>query len=363
MTTNSAPHILTPGPVAVPKFIFEAIQQPVIHQRSPAFIDFFQELQLQLQYLFQTENPVLAFPATGSMAFEMTLQSLLPPQSTVAIAAHGKFSDRWLDFAQHAGYKTIPLRQPWGEAPELGGGLEMLIEIPDLAAVVLTHCETSTGALTDLEEIAFFLKKHRPDLLIIVDAMSTIGVLPYYHDAWQIDASVCSSQKGLFNPSGTAFVALSANAISRLPIPPVDDAYHLGHYWKYLAQGSFPFTPPTQLFYGINRALKEIQHQGLPARWNLSHQMSQRFKKGIEELGGKLVGQSHADSVTAFALGNGNHDEFRAELYRRGYELAGGQGPLKSKIMRVGHFGWVEKEIVEGLLEEIEAMKKEGKWT
>lgn len=362
MTESVTPQIMTPGPVAVPDFIFEAMRKPVIHQRSAAFIDFFRDFQTGLKYLFQTEAPVLAFPGTGTLAMEMTMHSLLPMGGLVAIASHGKFSERWVDFGKSMGLEVLPVQQTWGDAMTVDENLDLLLQLPQLQALVLTHCETSTGALTDLEEVAFACRQRRPDVLLLVDAMSTIGVLPYYHDAWQIDATVCSSQKGLFNPSGTAFVALSERAIAQLAIPPADDAFHLGQYWKYLFQGSFPFTPPTQLFYGIEKALVEIKSQGLPFRWNRSHQMSQRFKKGLRELGGSLFGKSNSDAVTAFSLGQGDQDELRDELLNMGFELAGGQGPLKGKIMRVGHFGWTEAEVVDQLLDAISNLKLEGKW-
>lgn len=345
-----SPTILTPGPVAVPDFILEAIGQPVIHQRSPAFLEFFSELQKGLRYLFQTEGPVIVLPATGSMAVEMTIRSLFPPGTKVAIQSNGKFSERWSNYATYSGIKATPLMLPWGENLDLETLTTVLETFPDLDGIVLTHCETSTGVQIDLEEMVFAARQIRPDLLIVVDAMSTVGVTPLYMDAWDLDAVICSSQKGLFNPSGVSFIALSPRVLFQLDTPKVDDAMHLGHYWRYLAQGSFPFTPPTQLLYGVLEALEKIRELGLPQRWNNSHRMSQYLKKAVVELGGKLFGEANSDVLTALSIGEGDQDEIRASLLERGFEVAGGQGALKGKMMRVGHFGWIGMEEMQGLV-------------
>ncbi len=345
-----SPTILTPGPVGVPDFILDAIGQPVIHQRSPAFIEFFAELQKGLRYLFQTEGPVVVLPSTGSMAVEMTMRSLFPPGSQVAIQSNGKFSDRWLQYGEYSGIKTTPLRLPWGENLDLQTLVTVLKSFPNLDGIVLTHCETSTGVQIDLEEMAFAARQIRPDLLIVVDAMSTVGVTPLYMDAWGLDAVVCSSQKGLFNPSGVSFIGLSLRVLFQMDTPKVDDALHLGHYWRYLSQGSFPFTPPTQLLYGVHEALEKIKELGLPQRWNNSHQMSQFLKKAVVEMGGKLFGVANSDVLTAFSFGGGDQDEIRKALLARGFEVAGGQGEFKGKMMRVGHFGWIGMEEMEGFV-------------
>ncbi len=351
-----SPTILTPGPVAVPDFILEAIGQPVIHQRSSAFLEFFSQLQAGLRYLFQTEGPVVVLPATGSMAVELTMDSLFAAGQTIAVQANGKFSDRWLDYGQYKGMSAVPMRLPWGEELTTDTLVSVLENFPGIDGLVLTHCETSTGVQIDLEEMALAARQVRPNLTIVVDAISTVGVTPLYMDAWGLDAVVCSAQKGLFNLSGVSFVALSPSALFQLDTPKADDALHLGQYWRHLAQGSFPFTPPTQQLYGVLEALEIIQDQGLPRRWNLSHQMSRFCKAAIQGLGGQLFGEGNSDVLTAFSFGEGDHDEIRAGLLQRGFEVAGGQGPLKGKLMRVGHFGWIGMEEMEGFVEALKAV-------
>jgi len=343
-------HILTPGPVHVPDFIFDAMRKPVIHQRSAAFIRFFAELQEGLRYLFQTEGPVFVLPSTGSMAVEMTMRSLFKEKQIVAIQSNGKFSNRWLKYGSSLGLQILPLKSTWGGTLSLKNIQDSLEALPDLSGIVLTHCETSTGAQIDLEEIAFAIRQVRPDLVIIVDAMSTVGTIPLYTDDWELDAVISSSPKGIFCPAGVAFVAMRSQTTLLLDTPPTDDALHLGHYWRYLSMGSFPFTPPTQLLFGIAEALKYIQEVGLPARWNLSHQLSQYCKREIQALGGTLFGDANSDVLTAFSFGEGEQDALRSKLLERGYELAGGQGKLADEIMRVGHFGWVNPEQLQGLI-------------
>lgn len=344
-------HILTPGPVHVPDLVFDAMRKPVIHQRSAPFLRFFSELQEGLRYLFQTEGPVFVLPATGSMAVEMTMRSLFQEGQVVAIQSNGKFSDRWLHYGTSLGLQILPLKSTWGESLTLENIQDTLKALPELSGMVLTHCETSTGAQIDLEEMAFAIRQARPDLIIIVDAMSTVGVVPLYTDDWELDAVISSSPKGIFCPAGVAFVAMRSQTTLLLDTPPTEDALHLGHYWRYLSMGSFPFTPPTQMLYGIAAALAYIQEVGLPARWNHSHQLSQYFKREVQALGGKLLGDANSDVLTAFSFGEEeDQDELRAQLYERGYELAGGQGKLAGEILRVGHFGWVDMQQLEGLI-------------
>lgn len=353
---SDSPAILTPGPVAVPGFILEAIGKPVIHQRSAAFMDFFGALQADLQYFFQTSNPVLTLTGSGSFAVECAMRSFFKAGDQVAVVAMGKFSQRWLTYGKAIGLEVIPMQIPWGETLSPEAALELAKAFPGIKGMVLTHCETSTGVAIDLEEISFALKQYRPELLLVVDAMSTVGALPLYMNAWQLDVVVTSAQKALFNPAGTAFVALSAWAVANLEIPASDDALHLGHYWKYLSQGSFPFTPPTQLLYGVARALQEVRREGLPARWNRCQQLSRLFKEGVESMGGELFGLSNAHNMTAFSFGKHEQDQLRADLFAAGFELAGGQEGLKNKIMRIGHFGWVDEAVHKGCLAALEKL-------
>lgn len=340
MVNPMAPLILNPGPVAVPRYVIDAIGQPVVHQRSSAFEEMFNQLQGDLQYVFQTSHPVLAMPGTGTFGVESAIFSLFRPGDQVAIPAMGKFSQRWVAFAIQLGLDVVPLGVTWGHAFTLAHVQQVLAEYPQLKGWVLTHVETSTGVAIDLEEIAFAIRQAAPQQLIVVDAICSVGIQPLYMDAWGLDVVVAASQKGFLNPAGTVYVAVSPLAANSLRYPEAADYRDLGHYYRYLLHGSYPFTPPTQLFYGVQAALGRIREETLPVLWNRTHAMSRYFKRAIVDMGGSVFGEGNADALTVVSFGRQGHDRIRESLVlRHGIETADGQDQLQDLVIRVGHFG------------------------
>jgi aspartate aminotransferase-like enzyme len=331
---------MVPGPVTPPAYVMEAIARPVVHQRSSAFQEFFGRLQVGLQYAFQTTYPVLCLNGSGTFAVEAAMLSLFKPGDQVAIPAMGKFSQRWAAFALEIGLEAVPIGITWGHAFTVAQAQQVLDEYPRLAGWVLTHCETSTGVAIDLEELAFAIRAAQPDSLIVVDAISTVGVQPLYTDAWDLDVVVGASQKGFLNPAGTTYASLSPRAVARLAPSEGDEFWHFSHYLRHLQQGDYPFTPPTQMLYGVEAALAELQRKTLPVVWNETHQRSQRFKAAVPSFGAQIFGVGNADAVTAFSFGRVDHRAIQQDLIQsHGIELAGGQGHLADLLLRVGHFG------------------------
>jgi aspartate aminotransferase-like enzyme len=344
--------MLNPGPVEVPESILKAICKPVVHQRTALFDDFFSELQGNLKYVFQTSFPVVAMPGTGTFGVESAMYSLFQPGDQVAIPALGKFSERWVAFGMALGLEVVPIGVAWGHAFTLDHVRAVLEEYPDLKGWVLTHVETSTGVAIDLEEMAGLIKSHNADQLILVDGICSVGIQPLYMDAWQLDAVVAASQKGFLSPAGTVYVALGQLALSRIIYPEAADYRHLGHYLRYLQQGSYPFTPPIQLFYGVNEACKQMKAVGLPAWWNRTHQLSRFFKEEVQALGGTLFGQGNADALTVFSFGRMSHGAIREQLVlHHGIETAGGQDHIEDLVIRVGHFGPHGMEALQACIE------------
>lgn len=351
--------ILNPGPVGVPKFVLEAISKPVIHQRSAPFWHFFADFQSDLRYVFQTEYPVIAMPGTGTFGLECAIFSLFKAGGKIAIPAIGKFSQRWVAFAMQLGIEVIPLGLTWGHAFTVAHVEEVLEEYPDLAGWVLTHVETSTGVAIDLEEIAALIKAKNSAQLIVVDAICSLGIQALYTDAWQLDAVIAASHKSFLNPAGTVYVAVGPHAIQKLEYPESADYRDLGHYFRYLQQGSYPFTPPVQMFFGVSAALKRIREKTLPVIWNETHAMSRFFKAEIEAMGGAIFGTGNADSLTVFSFGRHNHDEIREALIMDyGIETAGGQDQLEGIVIRVGHFGDVEMRDMQNCISALKTITK-----
>jgi aspartate aminotransferase-like enzyme len=351
MSSIKSPLILNPGPVAVPRYVLDAIGKPVVHQRSVAFDTFFEAFQNDLQYVFQTESPVIAMPGSGTFGVEAAMFSLFKPGDQVAIPAMGKFSQRWAAFGIALGLDVVPLGVTWGHPFTLGHVQQVLVEYPNLKGWVLTHVETSTGVAIDLEEIAFAIKTAAPQQLIVVDAICSVGIQMLYTDAWQLDVVVGASQKGFLNPCGTVFVAVGPLAAAALVYPEAADYRDLGHYYRYLMHGSYPFTPPLQMFYGVKAALERMREETLPVIWNRTHELSAYFKQAIPTLGGAVFGEGNADALTVVSFGRRSHDAIREVLIRDyNLETADGQDQLQDLVIRVGHFGMVSKADTEACI-------------
>ncbi len=348
---------MNPGPVAVPQFVIDAIGKPVVHQRSSAFDSFFEAFQYDLQYVFQTESPVIAMPGSGTFGVESAMFSLFKPGDKVAIPAMGKFSQRWAAFGMALGLDVVPLGVTWGHAFTLDHVRQVLKEYPDLKGWVLTHVETSTGVAIDLEEIANAIKETAPHQLIVVDAICSVGIQMLYTDAWQLDVVVGASQKGFLNPCGTVYVAIGPLAAAGLVFPEAADYRDLGHYYRYLMQGSYPFTPPLQMFYGVKAALEQMRAETMPVIWNRTHEMSRYLKEAIPALGGTIFGEGNADALTVFGFGRRSHDSIREALVlNHGMETADGQDQLQDLVIRVGHFGMVNMDNTKALVHALKAI-------
>lgn len=340
MDSETSPLQLNPGPVMVPRYVIEAISRPLIHQRTAAFDDFFASFQQDLQYVFQTQGQVVAMPGTGTFGVESAMFSFFKAGDQVAIPAMGKFSQRWVAFGLALGLDVVPIGVGWGQAFTVAHAQEVLALHPKLKGWVLTHVETSTGVAIDLEEIAFAIKQSAPHQLLVVDAICSVGIQAIYTDAWSLDVVVAASQKGLLNPAGTVYVAIGAQAAQSLVYPESADYRHLGHYHRYLMQGSYPFTPPVQLFYGVKAALEQMQLETLPVIWNRTHEMSTFFKAALKGFGATAFGDASADALTVLSFGRVSHDAIREHLVQsQGIEVAGGQDQLEDLVIRVGHFG------------------------
>lgn len=326
------------------------MKQPVIHHRGPKFSAIFEAIQEGLRYVFQTQGNTGLMIGSGTFGVETGMYSLFSAGQTVVVVNNGKFSHRWKEYAEVIGLKCIEVQVPWGEVAEFNTIKEIVGEtIPD--GIVITHCETSTGAMTDLEPLTIDLRAQWPETCILVDAITTIGAVPFYLDAWGIDAAVIASQKALMNPAGITCWALSERGRQRLRPTRAGDFANWYNYDQAAEKLSFPFTAPITGMYGIRAVLDQVQKRGLPEIWNEVHQASRLFKSGIRPLGGKVLGDSPSDSLTAFEWENGEINDIKVHLLTNGLELAGGQGEWKGKILRISHMGSsARKEIVEQVL-------------
>ncbi|MEL7529881.1 MAG: aminotransferase class V-fold PLP-dependent enzyme [Bacteroidota bacterium] len=345
--------MLSPGPVPVPDFVSAAMQKPMMHHRSEGFAKLYENIRSGLRYLFQTEAATGTVIGSGTYGVEMAMYSLFRPGERVVILNMGKFSDRWVEYGEVLGLEVQELKRPWGKAFGTAELMEAVKAAGKIQGIILTHCETSTGVVIDLEEMAFALRSAYPDLLIMVDGITTIGAIPFYFDAWGIDAAIIASQKALMSPAGIAAYALSERAQSRLQATKAGDFRNLYYYVQTAAQNAYPYTAPVQLLYAVEAALAAIFRQGLPSIWNQVHQCRVAFHKGVKQLGAEIYPESPSESLTAISWEGVDLPAMQKGLAEAGYWLAGGQAELKGKILRITHFGGVSVEMMEAVVAEM----------
>ena len=356
MKKKPEPIVLFPGPVKVPDFVIQAIGQSVIHHRTPAFEEFFGGVLHDLGYFFQTQGQVLLVAGSGTTGVEMAMKTLLPGRK-VLIPSYGKFSERWVGYARFCSLSFSKLSFGWGSVPLKADIIRELEADPSINALLLTHCETSTGTLPDLESICSEARKIRPDIFILVDAISTVGVTPFYMDSWGIDVAIAASQKGLFNPAGLVLIALGQRAeimleqqAAQIEANFIADFASLLPYYLAAKKNNYPFTPPTQFIYGIRAALDWVMDRTLPQIWNQSHHLSRKFKAGVLAIGAEFYGETQSDVLTAFSFplnpkkseSHISSTEIISVLEKEyGIFVAGGQDELRERIIRVAHFGFI----------------------
>lgn len=339
-------YLMTPGPVPIPDFVFDALKTTPVHHRSPHFTVLYESLQKGLQYFFQTHNPVLIFGGSGSAAMEAVIQNLFDPGDAVVITQNGKFGNRWVKTAAGLKLEPVEISSPWGQVPHVQDiEATLLASGKKIKGIILTHSETSAGTALNLEEICFRLKRTHPDLMIITDSISSAGILPFYMDNWGIDAAVSTSQKALMNPAGAAFIALSEKARKKLK-PATGFRYNALHmYLEAHQESSVPLTPPAQILSGVDACLRWYQDQGLPKIWNQIHSNARIFRKEMLKLGAILPAQSPSDALTAWGFENLNMIQIQNQLLNNyGILVEGGQDVYKGKYLRTAHFGMLKTE-------------------
>lgn len=332
--------LLTAGPVPISEDIRQILNQPMIYHRSAEFIRIFEELSESLQYLFSTEADALILSSSGTGAMEAVITNLFSPDDAVIVVENGKFSERWTKIARNYRLEVDRLTIPWCQSVTEQAIVEKLKQNQAAKAIFLTHCETSTGALTRLETIVPVIRK-QTSALVIVDAISSAGVLPLKMDDWGIDVIVTASQKGLGLPPGLAFVALNNRAwiyseLAELPrfyfdLTRARQALRLGN--------SSPFTPAIPLVFAANEVLKKIKFQGIEALWQERKEIAENFRDNLHKAGLTIFPHFAADSLSVINIEPFINAEKMINTLKNKFNIivSGGQGSLQNKVIRVGH--------------------------
>ncbi|MFY0609067.1 MAG: alanine--glyoxylate aminotransferase family protein [Candidatus Atelocyanobacterium thalassa] len=344
--------LMIPGPTPVPESVLLAMAQHPVGHRGQDFNQIVSEVSQNLKWLHQTKEDVLILTASGTGAMEAAIINFLSFGDSILIGNNGKFGERWVNTAHAFGLKVDEITAEWGKPlnPEIFKTKLVNDKDKKIKAVIVTHSETSTGVFNDLETINKYTKAHGK-ALIIVDAVTSLGTTDLPIDEWGLDVVASGSQKGYMIPPGLGFVSVSQKAWkvyqnSNLPKFYLD----LGAYKKAINKNSFPFTPPVNLIYGLQIALKMMKAEGLTQMFTRHEKLARATRAGIRALGLDLLAADESASHAITTVSSSKIDITSiCRIMEEKFDivLAAGQDHMKGKIFRIGHLGFVcERDIL-----------------
>ncbi len=351
-----------PGPTNIPDRVLRVIGRPIIDHRGVEFAKSAKEVLEGLRSIFQTNSRVVMYPSSGTGAWEAALVNTLSLGDRVLVFETGHFSQLWVQLAQKMGFQVEQVPGSW-RAGAAAGELESRLNSDKghvIKAVLVVHNETSTGVTSGVAELRRVMNRVGHSALLIVDAISSLGSMDYRHDEWEVDVTIAASQKGLMNPPGLSFnavsqKALSANKSAKMP----------RSYWDWQGMlkssetGFFPYTPATNLIYGLQEALQMMGEEGLANIFRRHERHAKSVRAAVWGWGLEIVcskPQEYSNTVTAvFTPESHDADQLRATILDHfDLSLGAGLGKLAGKVFRIGHLGHFNDLMLMGTLSGIE---------
>jgi alanine-glyoxylate transaminase/serine-glyoxylate transaminase/serine-pyruvate transaminase len=363
MSYSSGRHFLQiPGPTNVPERVLRAIARPTIDHRGPEFSRLALELLEGVKEVFKTSGKVLIFPSSGSGAWEAAMVNTLSPGDSVLMFETGQFATLWQEMAGKLGLNVHFVPGDWRHGADPATVESMLSEdrSHQIKAVGVVHNETSTGVASRIAEVRKAMDRAHHPALLMVDSISSLGSMDYQHDGWGIDVTVGGSQKGLMLPPGLSFNAISEKALSasktaRLP----------RSYWDWEAMlntnksGFFPYTPATNLLYGLRESLAMLREEGLDNVFARHARHGEATRRAVRAWGLEVLclnAAEYSSSSTSVLVPAGhNADELRKTILERfNMSLGNGLNKLAGKVFRIGHLGDFNDLMLAGTLSGVE---------
>ena len=338
--------LMIPGPTPVPETVLQAMGRHPIGHRSADFQKIVKRTTKQLQWLHQTTGDVLAITGSGTAAMEAGIINVLSKGEKVLCGDNGKFGERWVKLARAYGLDVQVIQAEWGQPldPEAFRAALEADTAKAIKAVILTHSETSTGVINDLETIAKHARAHGT-ALTIADCVTSLGACNVPMDEWGLDVIGSGSQKGYMMPPGLAFVAMSERAWEAYGRSDLPKFYlDLGKYRKSAQADSNPFTPAINLYFALEAALEMMQAEGLEAIFVRHARHRAAAQAGMEAMGLPLyAAEGHGSPAITAVAPEGIDAEALRKAVKEKFDilLAGGQDHLKGKVFRIGHLGFV----------------------
>jgi len=363
-TTHAAGrHFLQiPGPTNVPDRVLRAMDYPTIDHRGPQFAAIGKKCLDGMKTIFKTRSHVVIYPASGTGAWEAALVNVLQAGDLVLMVETGHFATLWHKMATKLGLKTEFLATDWRRGADPQAIEDRLRADTDgkIKAVCVVHNETSTGSTSAIAEVRAAIDAVSHNALLLVDTISSLASIDFRHDEWGVDVTVSGSQKGLMLPPGLSFNAVSEKALS------VSKASGMRRsYWDWSEQiaanadGAFPYTPATNLLYGLAEAIDMLHEEGLGAVFDRHDRHAAATRRAVQAWGLEVLCQEPRDfssSLTAVLLPDGHDaDKFRAGVLKKfNMSLGNGLSKLAGKVFRIGHLGDFNDLMLLGTLSGVE---------
>ncbi|RMG59967.1 MAG: alanine--glyoxylate aminotransferase family protein [Deltaproteobacteria bacterium] len=339
-------YLLAPGPTPIPPRVLLKMAEPIVHHRAPAFEKIMEEVREGLKYVFQTEREVLVFASSGTGAMEGAVSNFLKRGDKAICVRGGKFGERWAEICEQFGVIPVNIDVPYGKAVDPADVKKALDENPDVKAVYVQASETSTGVAHPVKEIADMVKE-RENTIIVVDAITALGVFDVPTDAWNLDIVVAGSQKAFMLPPGLAFAAVSEKAWKL-----AEESDLPKYYFDYrkeaksIVKNQTAYTPAVSLLMGLCEVLRMMKEEGLENIFARHARLAKATREGVKALGLELFApDSPSNAVTAVKVPEGIEGGKITKIIRDEYgvTIAGGQGSMKGKIFRIAHLGYADK--------------------
>jgi alanine-glyoxylate transaminase/serine-glyoxylate transaminase/serine-pyruvate transaminase len=363
MEYASGRHFLQiPGPTNVPDRVLRALSRPTVDHRGPEFAKLSLEVLEGLKRIFQTTGPVVIYPSSGTGAWEAALVNTLSPGDKILMFETGHFATLWHNIAVAFGLKVdfVPTNWRQGADPEIVE--EKLAEDSDhrIKAVMVVHNETSTGVTSRIPLVREAMDRAHHPALLMVDTISSLASIDYQHEAWGVDVTVGCSQKGLMLPPG-----LGLNAISQKALDAAKTAKLPKSFWDWQAMfaanrvGFFPYTPATNLLYGLREAIQMLEEEGLTNVFARHDRHAEATRCAVRSWGLEILCQNpqeYSSSLTAVMMPEGYEANALLDLILEKFDmsLGIGLGKVKGKIFRIGHLGNFNDLMLAGTLSGLE---------
>ena len=369
-TYKAGKHFLqVPGPTNIPDRILRAIDSPAIDHRGPKFQDLSKRILERIKLIFKSTDPVVIYPSAGTGAMEASLVNTLSEGDKILMYETGEFARQWYEAAERFKINVDFVPGDWrtGANPEITKQKLLADKKHEIKAVLVTHNETSTGIKSRVEEIRKAIDEANHPALFMVDTISSLGSYNYEHQKWKVDVTVAGSQKGLMLPPGMSFNAISNKALEAYKNSKMSKSYFdWGQMLENNKSGFYPYTPATNLLYGLNESINMLLEEGLDNVFARHKRLADATRLAVEAWGLEILAKNpieRSDSITAIMVPDGHDSDNLRKIIYDNYNMSLGTGlnKVKSKVFRIGHLGDLNDLSLMGALAGVEmGLKQSG---